>query len=145
MYLPAAQLYGPVQTRGAMQPYVPFRHLQQPYPQQPGYSTAQRFETHTHLRPLYVQDRGQAPYQSNLRHDQMPVDIAQPGCGPAPQVAGWLPPVNAAELQVAGILPYSYGFPRYGQHAFRPEGGDMNNKLNPYGRGFPYGFYKTVL
>lgn len=83
-------------------------------------------------------------------------------------------PFNEAEFKVAGIMPYTYGMPRYGQvseplmrrsegmsaadeqecmltlcfyaqQPFRPEGGDMTNKLNPYGRGFPYGFYKTVL
>lgn len=62
------------------------------------------------FRPQYMQV---PPH--NFPYTQMPLEAVQPSLGPAQQAPGWPQPFNEAELKVAGIMPYSYGMPRYGQ------------------------------
>ncbi|WVR03540.1 hypothetical protein IAU60_000532 [Kwoniella sp. DSM 27419] len=41
-------------------------------------------------------------------------------------------------------MPLNYGWPRYGPMPFKPELGGFVGKTNPFGRSFPYGYYKTT-
>ncbi|KAL7423148.1 hypothetical protein Q5752_002448 [Cryptotrichosporon argae] len=77
-------------------------------------------------------------------------------CDPPPAPPEWtLPPAVVAALEgrgtgVYGLLPegtgepYRYGMPKYGPMPLKPELGGFVGKLNPFGRSFPHGYYKTV-
>ncbi|ORY31865.1 hypothetical protein BCR39DRAFT_465358 [Naematelia encephala] len=41
-------------------------------------------------------------------------------------------------------VPINYGWPRYGPMPLKPELGGFVGKINPYGRSFPHGYYKTT-
>ncbi|GFZ50583.1 hypothetical protein JCM24511_08340 [Saitozyma sp. JCM 24511] len=72
-----------------------------------------------------------------------------------PEPPQWgLPPAVVAAMEGRGTgvygvtgnggMPFNYGWPKYGPMPLRPELGGFVGKLNPYGRSFPHGYYKTV-
>ncbi|KAK4683473.1 hypothetical protein P7C73_g6785, partial [Tremellales sp. Uapishka_1] len=70
-----------------------------------------------------------------------------------PEPPTWdLPPAIIAAMEGRGTGFYggqggpafNYGWPKYGPMPLRPELGGYVGKLNPYGRSWPHGFYKTL-
>ena len=111
----AAHVHDPMQMAGAVHAYGQFQRFQQPYFHLMGYPTTSAFAIHSQVHPHLQSQQVQWPHQYNLFHAQMPVDGVPTQHEPALQASGWVQPFNEAELKVAGIMPYSYGMPRYGQ------------------------------
>lgn len=110
-----AHVHDPMQMASAVHAYAQFQQFQQPYFYLMGYPTTSAFADRRQAHPHLQSPQVQVAYQHNLFQGQMPVDGVPTPHEPALQASGWLQPFNESELKVAGILPYSYGMPRYGQ------------------------------
>ncbi|KAK1925625.1 hypothetical protein DB88DRAFT_484537 [Papiliotrema laurentii] len=70
-----------------------------------------------------------------------------PQWGPPPAVQAMMEGrgtgVYGLTMQGPGGAPFNYGWPKYGPMPLKPELGGFVGKLNPFGRSYPYGYYKT--
>ncbi|EIW67537.1 hypothetical protein M231_01245 [Tremella mesenterica] len=74
----------------------------------------------------------------------VPLEPPQPGqWGEVPAMVAMREGRGTGTFGGVGGQMFNYGWPKYGPMPLKPELGGFVGKLNPYGRSFPYGFYKT--
>jgi hypothetical protein len=119
------------------QPYLsrsahPNGQIQENHPMNQGHHCQQQMPMHLPRHQFPQHQFPQYHFPQINPFPQIPLEEVHPSQVPPPQAPEWPQPFNEAELKVAGIMPYSYGMPRYGQVSFL---GRRRGVLGMVGRG----------